>query len=121
MGFFTPPKRAPGGEITKRDTSKEGMFGKKPHITRRRFRQLLKTAPRRIPEASKFSTQERIAMEEGMFPKKEYGAYISPYEVNKKVRKLKKELYRSRDAAKKIEIRKQIDFLKKLKGSEKTL
>ncbi len=111
-------KKAPEGEFTKRESKVEGIFGNKPHITRRRFRKKLREAPRHISEASAFSKEERVGMEEKLFPTKEYGAYITPYEVNKRMRRLKKELYRSREPQEKVKMRKQLKFLEKLKGPE---
>lgn len=60
-------------------------------------------------------------MEGKLFPKREYGEYISPYEVNKRIHKFKKELYRARDEGKKLEIRRNIDFLKKVRGQKDTI
>ncbi|MBU1045649.1 hypothetical protein KJ616_00825 [Patescibacteria group bacterium] len=110
-------KRAPEEEITKRPSGGKGLFGGKPFLRRPDFRRVLKKAPERLPGVvGGFKEKERVALEEGLFPKKEFGEYITPYEVNRRLRNLKREMIRERNISRKLEKRKELQYLEALRG-----
>ncbi len=112
-------KRAPEGEITKREAGPGGIFGSKPYLTRFDFRKRLKKTSGEVPGRGVYTTKERLEMEDKLFPKEKFGQYITPYELSHRIKDLKHKIYNSRDPLEKIEARKQRDFLKGLKGEEK--
>lgn len=112
-------KRAKEGEITRRNEGPGGVFGSKPYLTRYKFRQQLKKASGKIPGGGVYTQKERIAIEKELFPKRKFGQYVTPYEMNRRIKNLKHQLFRSGNATEKTETRKQIKFLEKLKGEEK--
>jgi len=111
-------QRAKEGEITRRDEGPGGVFGSKPYLTRHRFREQLKKASGKIPGGGVYARKERIAMEKELFPKEKFGQYITPYEMNRRIKNLKHQLFRSGNATEKVETRKQIKFLEKLRGEK---
>lgn len=112
-------KRAPEGEITKRPGTADKIFRGKPFLRRADFRRALERAPEKVPGViGSFTEEERIALEEELFPKDKFGEYIAPYEVNKRLRYLKREMYRERDVMKKLEKRKQLEYLEALRGKQ---
>jgi len=111
-------KRAPEGEITKRKKGPGGIFGSKPYLNRFAFRQRLKRVSGNVPGRGVYTTKERLALEDKLFPKDKFGEYITPYEVSRQIKALKHKIYRHGDALEKIELRKQLDFLKSLRGED---
>ncbi len=112
-------KRALEGEITKRLGGDKGLFKGKPFLRRPDFRRALKKAPERFPGVvGGFTEKERVALEEGLFPKEKFGVYITPYEVNRRLKSLKSEMIRERDIGRKLETRKQMQYLEALKGKK---
>ena len=112
-------KRAPEAEITKRPGGDKGLFKGKPFLVRIEFRRTLKKAPERLPGVvGGFTEKERLALEEGLFPKEKFGEYITPYEVNRRLKNLKREMHRERDISEKLEKRKQMQYLEALKGKQ---
>jgi len=112
-------ERAKEGEITKRNEGPGGVFGSKPHLTRYKFREQLKKVSGKIPGGGVYTQKERIKMEKELFPRGKFGQYITPYEMNRRIRNLKHKIYRSRNVTEKVEARKQVKFLEKLRGGEK--
>ncbi|MBU3964252.1 hypothetical protein KJ562_00745 [Patescibacteria group bacterium] len=111
-------KRAPEVEITKRAGGDKGLFKGKPFLRRIEFRRALKKAPEKLPGVvGGFMEKERMALEE-LFPKEKFGEYITPYEVNRRLKNLKREMVRERDIGRKLEKRKQMQYLEALKGKQ---
>lgn len=109
-------KRMPEGTITKKKEDGKGLFGSKPFINRYRLRQELKKSPAHVPGGGSFSYKQRLGLEEELFPKRKFGIYITPYEANRRLRQLKKEVFHARTAADKIALRRRFRFLERLKG-----
>ncbi|MCX6737838.1 MAG: hypothetical protein NTY11_00185 [Candidatus Parcubacteria bacterium] len=110
-------KRAPESLITKKQSTNKGIFRGKAFLGRTEFKRFLKKAPERIPGViGNFPEKERVAMEEELFPKKEFGDCITPYEINRRLRNLKREVLYESDAGKKVEKRKQLEYLEALKS-----
>lgn len=107
--------RAPEGEIIKHKPE-PGIFGAKPFLTRRKFKRALKKDPGKVPGLGVFTQKERMEIFKKDFPRQEMGSHITPYEVSKKIRELKKKVYRSKSIAEKIKTRKKIKYLERLKG-----
>jgi hypothetical protein len=106
-------KRAPEATVTKRQSANKGIFRGKAFLGRTEFKRFLEKAPERIPGViGNFPEKKRIAMEEDLFPKEKFGDCITPYEVNRRLRSLKKEILYEGDTGKKIEKRKQLEALK---------
>ena len=114
-----PGKKVAEGEFVKRPKGGRSVFGNKPFTNRQRFRRELKKMPSAIPGGGKYTMKERLALEEELFPKEKYGQYITPYEISRRIRLLKRERSREKTGAGKIKIRRQIRFLEQLKGEEK--
>ena len=112
-------KRAKESEIIRRNRGPGGGFGSKPYLTRYRFRKQLEKTSGKIPGGGVYTQKERMAMEKELFPKEKFGQYITPYEMNRRIKNLKHQLFRSGNATEKIETRRQIKFLEKLRGEEK--
>jgi hypothetical protein len=112
-------KRAKEAEITKRNEGPGGVFGSKPFLTRYRFRQQLKKTSAKIPGGGVYTQKERMAMEKELFPKEKFGQYITPHEMNRRIKNLKHQIFRSGSATEKIATRKRVKFLEKLRGEEK--
>lgn len=110
--------RVKEGEITKRKEVSAGIFGSKPFLTRPVFRRQLKKISGKIPGGGVYTRKERVAIEKELFPREKFGAYITPYEMSRRIKKLKHNLFQSRNLSEKIAIRKQIKFLEKLRGKE---
>lgn len=108
-------QRAPEGTITKRDGGPSGVFGSKPFLTRAHFRRQLKRTSGKVPGGGVYSQRERVAIEKELFSREKFGEYITPYEISRRVRELKHDLFCSRKSAEKMVLRKQIKFLEKLK------
>jgi hypothetical protein len=109
-------ERAAQGKITKRERG-SSLFGSKPFLTRQRLREVFKKAPPNVPGGGgKYTLNERLALEDKLFPEEKFGAYITPYEVNRKLRELKRGLFHASKVTEKMAIRKQIKFLESLRG-----
>ncbi len=96
------------------------IFSKKSHgeLSRRDFRQILKTAPARIPGSGGkiYSRQERIKMEAEVFPRQRFGSHISEIECRKRERELRQEKYRAKTREEKFKIDRKLQFLKGVTG-----
>ena len=109
-------KRVPENTVTKRQSANKGIFKGKAYLGRTEFKRFLEKAPERIPGViGNFPEKERVAIEEELFPKEKFGDCITPYEVNRRLRQLKKEMLYEPDTFKKIEKRKQLEYLEALK------
>jgi hypothetical protein len=112
-------KRMAEGEVTKRNETSEGIFGSKPFINRYRFREQLKKVSGKIPGGGVYNQKERLSIEKELFPREKFGQYVTPYEMSRRIKDLKHKLFRSGNATEKIETRRQIKFLEKLRGEKK--
>jgi|AntAceMinimDraft_16_1070373.scaffolds.fasta_scaffold00428_17 hypothetical protein len=112
-------ERVKENKITKRDEGLGGIFGSRPFLTRDRFRKQLKKTAGKIPGGGTYTQKERIAIEEKLFPKEKFGQYITPYEISHRIKNLKHQIFVSRDVNKKMETRKQVKFLEKLRRKKK--
>ncbi|MEA3453244.1 MAG: hypothetical protein U9Q96_02850 [Patescibacteria group bacterium] len=111
-------ERMKEGEVTKREEGPGGVFGSRPYLTRYSFREKLKRTSGKIPGGGVYTQAERVKMEKDLFPRERFGKYITPYEMNRRIKNLKHQLFRSRDVAEKKDVRKQIKFLEKLRGEK---
>ena len=118
LGVSIGQKRAPEGEITKRKKGPGGIFGSKPYLSRFAFRQRLKRVSGNVSGRGVYTTKERLELEDKLFPKDKFGEYITPYKISRQIKALKHKIYKHGDALEKIELRKQLDFLKNLKGED---
>jgi len=91
------------------------LFEEKKEIPRRELRERLRKAPGRVPGSSRFYVRrEREALEKE-FGKK-YGSYISEPEYKKRLWELRRERYKAKTSAEKLEIDRKIRYLRKLGG-----
>jgi len=111
-------KRAPEHKIIRWREEKRTLFGAKPYLTRKDLRRTLEKLPDNIPGIGKFKKEERLGLADYLFPEKEVGTYITPYEYHRGIRRLKKDLHRSPSLRERQEIRKKIKFLEYLKGEK---
>ncbi|MCD6271099.1 hypothetical protein J7J24_01985 [bacterium] len=95
--------------------SSSPLFGSRRYVHRRELRKFLeKKAPERIKGAGKLTREELISMEREVFPKKQFGGYITLSEFKKALRNLKKEKGRVESAIQRQKIRTKIKFLENL-------
>lgn len=110
--------RAKEGKITRWRETKYTIFGKKPYLTRKEFIQRLQKTPKVIPGIGKISEEEKLEIPDMLYPKKEVGTFITPYEYKRGIRRLKKLVHRTPSLREKQELRKKIKFLQYLIGQQ---
>jgi len=114
----TPQKRAPEGEIIKRKAS-QGIFGIRRALTRPRLKIALKKDKGKVPGmGAAYTKKERLEFEEKDFSKKKYGTHLTPYEVLKEVKKLKRTIRSSHDLGVKARARKKAKYFEQLRGDK---
>ena len=92
------------------------IFQRRPHVTRVQLRQELRSASPSIPGSNKmFSRQERAKLEKEVFGKK-WGSHITKSEFGKRLLQLRGEKFRAKTSDRKIEIDRQMRYMKKLGG-----
>lgn len=95
--------------------SSSPLFGSRRYVHRRELRKFLeKKAPERIKGVGKLTRKELITMEKEVFPKKQFGEYITLSEFKKVLRNLRKTRYRAKSAIQRQKIRTKIKFLENL-------
>ncbi|MBU3918421.1 hypothetical protein KKC63_00710 [Patescibacteria group bacterium] len=115
----TPQERVPEGEITQRETG-QGIFGNRSCLTRPRLKVALKKDKGKVPGMGVAYTQkERLEFEEKDFSKEKYGTHLTPYEIHKEIKKLKKTSMYSSDLGVKARARKKVKYFGQLRGDEK--
>ena len=65
-----------------------------------------------------YSKKERLDFEKEDFSKEKYGTHLTPYEVLKEVRKLKRVVSSSHDLGIKAKARKKIKYFEQLRGDK---
>jgi len=100
------------------DKNKKTLFGERLHLTRQQFRSSLRKASGRVPGGGIFSKKDRTSIEEGLFPKEKFGWHITPYEMRRRLKQLKREAFRSRGTTEGLKTKRQIRFLESLKGKK---
>lgn len=113
----TPQEKIPEGEITKRPPD-TGIFGSRPFLTRTRFKREIKKDRGKVPGMGRYTKKQRENIMEEDFSKQEVGTHIMPYEITKKIKKLKKSLHRNLGPGGKVKVRKKIKYFEKLRGSK---
>jgi len=105
-------------EKPKEEKPKEDFFGKKGYLSRGELRGKLKKAPADIPgSGKKYLKEERKAMEKEFSPEK-YGLYLTKEKFNRRFKELEKQSWQTKNFAEKEEIKRKINYLKKLIGDK---
>jgi hypothetical protein len=93
------------------------LFEKKQELSRAKFREALRKSSPYIPGTGgkMYTKRERTEMEKKVFGK-EYGSYISKQEYQRRLRLLERDKYRAKTGSEKLNIDRQIRYLKKLGG-----
>ena len=93
-----------------------GLFdNKKRGITRRELREILRRAPSVVPGVGgrRYSEKERVALEKEIFGR-EYGEEISQRDFKDAIEKLRKNKYKLKTMAERLELEHKIKFLEHL-------
>ena len=114
----TPQERASEGEIIKREAS-GGIFGNRSCLTRPRLKIALRKDKGKVPGmGAAYTKKERLEFEEKDFSKEKYGTHLTPYEVRKEIKALKKISMYSHDLGVKAEARKKVKYFEQLRGDK---
>jgi len=116
----TPQERVPEGEITQRGAAGQGIFGNRSCLTRPRLKIALKKDKGKVPGmGSAYTKKERLEFEEKDFSKEKYGTHLTPYEIRKEIKALKKTSMYSHDSRVKADARKKVKYFEQLRGDKK--
>lgn len=96
----------------------EGFFTKKQDLSRKELRNFLREDSGVITGiiGERYRRSERVRLEQTVFDRKKYGAYISKQEFERAVRRLRGQRSRLRSEKERLEIDKKIRYLKRIGG-----
>ena len=90
-----------------------GIFDKKSEISRRELRESCRKTP---SPSLRMSSYQRVAEIEKIFPERRFKSHISKSEVKKRLRELRREMYRVKSQKEKLALGRKIRYIEDLTG-----
>ena len=115
----TPQERAPEGEITQRETGGQGIFRSRRALNRPRLKTALKKDTGKVPGMGPaYTEKERLEFEEKDLSKEKYGTHLTPGEISKEIKIIKKKSMYESDWGVKAKERKKAKYFEQLRGNQ---